>query len=60
MINTFDLANLADNDAVVNSSTIPASSLEIPNDLIVLISAFFIGEIIFDFPHPRNMKYEYF
>jgi hypothetical protein len=58
MINTFDLANLADNGAVINSSTIPASSLKIPNDLIVLISAFLIGELISNYPHPTSIRYD--
>ena len=54
---TLDFASFADNEAVVNSSTIPASSLEMPKDLIVSITAFLIGAIIFDFPQPTNIMY---
>ena len=54
MMKTFDFANFDDSEAVVNSSTIPASSCDMPSAFIAFKTQLLIGEIILDFPHPSS------
>jgi hypothetical protein len=47
-----DLASFEDNVALVKSSTIPASSCDIPSAFVVPSIAFLISAMIFDLPLP--------